>query len=76
MKLRKILLAIFSALVAMALIGCGQGTTVPEELPNSDPQESKSTSQPGSLVRTITDLGGNTVTLPPAEEITKYPRYD
>ncbi len=71
MKLKKILIFILSALLILSFLGCGQSSPGLEKPLPSEPQDIVS---PASAVcdeekRTITDLGGNRVLLPPANEI-------
>jgi iron complex transport system substrate-binding protein len=69
MKLKKIIFSILSIVLFVALTGCSMS----EEPVASDEQSVDTLISPdtssASGMRTITDLGGNSVILPPAEEI-------
>ena len=74
MKLKKPLMLILSAILLLSFAGCGQSPTAPEEsstpaLQESDVSTSPSQAPAGNSKRTITDLGGNSVTIPSADEI-------
>lgn len=69
MKSKKILFLILSIVLTVALAGCGasENTSVTEAQTSDPLATSKNSSVSG--MRTITDLGGNTVTVPTAAEI-------
>lgn len=66
--MKKLLLILLSAMLVLSLAGCNATVPVEPSTSGSIPDTSTPPSS-GSGERTITDLGGNTVTLPPAEEI-------
>jgi len=69
MKSKKILFLIFSIILTVALAGCGESENV--SVTGTQTSDNSATSKTSSMsgMRTITDLGGNGVTMPPAEEI-------
>jgi len=68
--MKKLLLVILSAVLILSFAGCGNTpASVEPSTSGSLPGTSAPSPSSGSGERTITDLGGNTVTLPPAEEI-------
>jgi iron complex transport system substrate-binding protein len=67
--LGKITASILFVALVLPLAGCSQKTSVPEKPEPIAVQESDTISGNKSHARTITDLGGNTVILPPVEEI-------
>lgn len=69
MKLKKIVFSILSIVLLMALAGCStsEEPAVSNEQPVGTSVLQETSSMPS--LRTITDLGGNSVTLPSAEEI-------